>query len=288
MPNDTLSAPSAPKDLSKVFQDKPVAIAGSLVSILIPCCGMLEYTQLCVASVFKHTRAPYELIFLDIGSLDGTADFLAGLAMGLQQVRIEVVRTPTDLGIPTVCRDALDRCRGEFMVLLNNDTIVTRGWVNKLIGLLSTSPAVGVVGPMSNYAVMPQLVETVSYRSGPRKNPPPGDDMVRPLVEAAAVQAFADTLAETNKGKWVHADRLGGFCLMMKREVCKQIMQQGQLDKWTDLSLFDTDILSTKAKQYGYNLAVCRDVFIHHFGTRTFAHGSPAAQAISGNAQPAA
>ena len=44
---------------------------GSLVSIIIPCCGMLEYTRLCVPSVLKHSRQPFELIFLDIGSLDG-------------------------------------------------------------------------------------------------------------------------------------------------------------------------------------------------------------------------
>ena len=249
---------------------------------------MLEYTQMCVPSILKHTRTPYELIFLDIGSLDGTAEYLTGLATGLQQVRIEVVRTPSDLGIPKACRDALERCRGEFIVLLNNDTILTRGWANKLISLLSMSPAVGLAGPMSNYAAMPQLVETVSYRSGPRKNPQPGDDpAVLPLMDAAAIQTFADGLAESNKGKWLHADRLGGFCLMMKREVCKRMMQQGDLDKWTDLGLFDTDILSAKAKQFGFNLAVCRDVFVHHFGTRTFAHGSPATAAAAGNGQPA-
>ena len=78
-----------------------------------------------------------------------------------------------------------------------------------------------------------------------------------------------------------HVDRLDGFCLMMKREVFKRLDQQGELNKLTDLSLFDTDILSTKAEQLGYNLAVCRDLFIHHFGTRTFAHRAPAAAAQS-------
>ena len=45
------------------------------------------------------------------------------------------------------------------------------------------------------------------------------------------------------------------------------------LDDWSDLGLFDTDILSAKAREAGFTLAVCRDLFIHHFGTRTFAHG---------------
>jgi hypothetical protein len=53
----------------------PVAVAGTgMVSILIPCCGGLEFTRLCVPSLLRHTRPPFELIFLDIGSLDGTAE----------------------------------------------------------------------------------------------------------------------------------------------------------------------------------------------------------------------
>jgi hypothetical protein len=31
-----------------------------------------------------------------------------------------------------------------------------------------------------------------------------------------------------------------------------------------------------KARRAGYRLAVCRDLFVHPFGTRTFAHGAPA------------
>ena len=47
-----------------------------------------------------------------------------------------------------------------------------------------------------------------------------------------------------------------------------------KLEKWTDLSLFDTDILSVKARQAGFTLACCRDLFVHHFGTRTFSHNT--------------
>jgi GT2 family glycosyltransferase len=70
----------------------------------------------------------------------------------------------------------------------------------------------------------------------------------------------------------VYADRLGGFCLLLKREVLTKIGVE--LEPWTDLSLIDTDIFSTKAKQAGFMLACCRDCFVHHFGTRTFAHGA--------------
>src|SRR5205807_746051 len=129
----------------------PVSAVGPLVSILVPCCGMLEYTKLLVPSMLKHTRPPFELIFVDIGSLDGTAEYLAGVATVHPRMRVEVVRTPTDLGIKDACQEALSRARGDFLVLLNNDTVVTNGWLNQLLGIPSFSPAIGMAGPMSNY-----------------------------------------------------------------------------------------------------------------------------------------
>ena len=159
-------------------------------------------------------------------------------------------------------------------MLLNNDTVVTNGWLNQLSAWSTLSPAVGMVGPMSNYAAPPQLVETVPYRVGPKKRGQLdgryGTSEV--LVNVDAVEAFARDFRQKNSGKWVETERLGGFCLLVKKEA---LIKMGPLDPWTDLSLFDTDILSAKARQAGYTLAVCRDLFVHHFGARTFASGAP-------------
>jgi GT2 family glycosyltransferase len=253
----------------------PVSVLAppGLVSVLVPCCGQLEYTKLCVPSLLTHSRSPFELIFLDIGSLDGTAEYLAGVKAAAT-TRIEILRTPTDQGIKTLIGEALATARGEFIALLNNDAVVTELWLDQLIGLITMSPTVGMVGPMSNYAAPPQLVETVPYRIGPKKiqrlSGVTSTEEV--LVDISAVGAFARQYREQNFKKWIEVDRLGGFCLLLKREVLTKI---GSLEQWTDLSLFDSDILSLKARQKGFTLACCRDLFIHHFGTRTFAHGAP-------------
>src|SRR5271157_940390 len=90
----------------------PVAVVGPLVSILVPCCGMLEYTKLLVPSLLRYTRPPFEIIFLDIGSLDGTVEYLAGVATVHSLVRVEVVRRPTDLGIKDACHEAIGKAKG--------------------------------------------------------------------------------------------------------------------------------------------------------------------------------
>jgi GT2 family glycosyltransferase len=246
-----------------------VAVAAPLVSIVVPCCGMLEYTKLCVPNVLRWSREPIELIFIDIGSLDGTAEYLAGLRDGLQgRIRVEVCRAATDLEIGDICKEAMEKARGEFVCLLNNDTVVGPSWLEGLTGLARMSEAHGLVGPMSNCAAPPQLVETVPYRMARR-----GARAGEPLVDVQAVQRFAREFHGQFEGKWMQAKRLGGFCLLIKRAVLKRI--GAGLDRWTDLGLFDTDILSAKARQEGFVAVVARDLFVHHFGTRTFAHGAP-------------
>ncbi len=249
------------------------AVAGpGLVSLLIPCCGQLEYTRLCVPSVLKHSRPPFELLFLDIGSLDGTAEYLAGVAAAAS-VRVEVVRAPADADIPAACAEAVERAAGEFLCLLNNDCLVPPGWLEQLTALATMSFGMGLAAPMSNYAADPQRVETVPYRVGPKRGTRGrGSGSGEWLVDPSAVYAFAREFRDQNKGKWFETDRLGGFCLLLKRAVLEKI---GPLDR-EGLGLFDTDALSVKARQAGYLLGVCRDLFVHHFGTRTFAHGAPA------------
>jgi GT2 family glycosyltransferase len=247
-----------------------IASPSSLVSIIIPCCGMLEYTKLCVPSVLRCSPDTIELIFIDIGSLDGTAEYLAGLRDGLaNRIRVEVCRAAVDDNISAACKDALKRAHGDYVCLLNNDTVVIPGWVDGMIGLTRLSPAYGMVGPMSNYAAPPQLVETVPYRIGPKKGAHPSD----PLVDINAVQRFAHEFRVRDPGKWIQVDRLGGFCLLIRRSVLDRI--ESKLDEWTNLSLFDTDILSMKPREAGFTLCLCLDLFIHHFGTRTFTHGAP-------------
>ena len=210
---------------------------------------------------------------LDIGSLDGTAEYLAGVKAACQH-RVEIIRTPADLGIREACKDAIAAARGDYLVLLNNDTVVTEGWLNSLINLANLSPTFGMVGPMSNYAAPPQLVEAVPYRMKLKQGKTPRRFGVSDrLLETDAMRSFAAEHREKNKGKWLEADRLGGFCVLLKREALNRIGLVN-LEKWTDMSLFDTDILGTKVRQAGFTLACCRDLFVHHFGTRVFSHGA--------------
>ena len=53
-----------------------------LASIIIPCWNQLEFTRQCIRALKSHTRPPWELIVIDNGSTDHTADYLAGVQDG--------------------------------------------------------------------------------------------------------------------------------------------------------------------------------------------------------------
>ena len=108
---------------------------------------------------------------------------------------------------------------------------------------------------MSNYASPPQWVENVPYKG---------------LEE---MDGFARRWREEHRGQWFTTGKISGFCLLMKRVVYETI---GGLDERFGLGFFDDDDLAIRAQRAGFELAVAHDLFIHHFGSRTFAEKSGA------------
>ena len=129
----------------------------------------------------------------------------------------------------------------------------TRGGKDALDhGCSSSAPPVrpiGLVGPMSNFVAPPQLVENVPYRD---------------VIE---MQRFARRWRDEHRKQWFTVPRLSGFCLLLKRAVYDKI---GGLDERFGLGLFDDDDLAERARRAGFELAVAHDLFVHHFGRRTF------------------
>jgi GT2 family glycosyltransferase len=244
----------------------PAPSPAGLVSIVVPCCGQLEYTRLCVPSLLRHSRQPFELIFLDVGSLDGTREYLDGVAAAATS-RVEVVHSAAESGFRAACAEGLARAQGEFVVWLNNDTIVTDGWLQQLVALAGANEAIGMVGPMSNYAPPQQRVVPAPDRIVARSGGSTLGERTVPgqVVDTRALDRFAHDWREPLKGQWFEVERLGGFCLLIKRPVLRAV---SLFDEGSDSGTFDADALSWKVRQLGYRCVCCRDLFVYHFGSR--------------------
>src|SRR5439155_21516592 len=119
----------------------------------------LTYTRLCLQSVLRHTQPPYEVMLVDNGSTDDTPAYLEEMRTQPGPERVQVIRNPTNVGFPAGCNQALARAQGQYLVFLNNDTIVTDGWLDRLTAWsVHDWPTVGLVGPVTNYAAPPQQI----------------------------------------------------------------------------------------------------------------------------------
>ena len=229
-----------------------------LASVIVPCFNQREFTRLCVSALVHNTRRPWELIVVDNGSTDGTGPYLEGVR-DAAPMPVEIITNSANRGFPAACNQGLKAARGDYLVLLNNDAVVTHDWLDQLIALAESDPKIGLTGPMSNYAAPPQLVENVPY------------------ADLDAMHRFAGHWREAHRGQWFTTSKLSGFCLLMKRRVLEAI---GGLDERFGLGFFDDDDLALRARQAGFTLAVAHDLFVHHFGSRTFAGAEIDAEAL--------
>ena len=62
-------------------------------------------------------------------------------------------------GYTFAANQGLRAATGGYVVLLNSDTIVTLGWVEKLVACAESDPAIGLVGPLSNTASWQSIPE---------------------------------------------------------------------------------------------------------------------------------
>jgi GT2 family glycosyltransferase len=211
-----------------------------VASIIILGWNQVEYTRMCVESVQRYTDVPYELILVDNGSHDGTADYFRSVPSAT------VIVNEANRGFAGGNNQGIEAARGEYVVLLNNDTIITKGWLRRLIAHAAAD--VGLVGPMSNY------VATRAQR-------------VAAEYTLEQLQKFAVLHARKHADEAVRTDFLSGFCWLVRREVFERI---GLLDEKFALGGYEDNDFCRRAAGAGYALVLARDVFIHHFGSKSF------------------
>lgn len=240
--------------------------ADQLVSVIMTCSGQLEYSRLSVPRMLRFSRRPFEFLFIDVGSLDGTAEFLAGVAAA-EPMPVAILRPRRETDLPGAYREAVKQARGESLVFLANDTLVTESWLDGLVTTANRLATIGMVGPMANYAPARQAVDGVPYRLGKAKEFNAWSDVANSIpVEAhKPVDDFARSWRSQHAGRWSEVEQLGGFCLLVKREV---FQGADLIDPQSQRGYFEVDAWSERARQAGYLLACSEETFVHHFGTR--------------------
>lgn len=119
-------------------------IKKDLVSIIMPCWNKLEFTKQCMDAVDQNTDDwPFEFIVVDNGSTDGTKEFIES---SKYKMNGQYIRNEVNKGYAIANNQGAKVAKGNFILLLNNDTIVTKGWLSAMMNVFSEEKAVGAVG----------------------------------------------------------------------------------------------------------------------------------------------
>ena len=238
---------SAPLDLYRsrslhtIVDVRPAA--PSLSSIVTLSWNAPLYTELAIESIKNVTRSPYEIIIIDNGSDEETRRRLGAIE------GVRVIYNDINTGFAHGCNQGIAAARGDHVVLLNNDVIVTDGWLEALLDVQRKHPAVGITAPRSNKIAGTQQIDDVPY------------------TNLLLMRFFAADRDERLRGRWNRTGRVIGFCMCIAREVIDEI---GGLDTRYGLGNFEDDDFCLRSRAAGYEIGVCEDSFIHHFGSISF------------------
>lgn len=220
------------------------------VDIIIPIYNALDYLKECLDSIRMHTDLSLDrVIMID----DCSPDPLVWPWVEQQKSEnIIVMQNEHNLGFSgTINRGISMSCRD--VILLNTDTVVTSGWVDKICRCAYSDPDIATVTPFSNAATICSIPQYLADNTIPHNL---GPDYYNTIVEKTSIRRYPRISVAV------------GFCMYIKREVIDLI---GVFDAQTfQLGYGEENDFCWRASEMGYSHRLCDDTFIYHKGTASF------------------
>jgi GT2 family glycosyltransferase/glycosyltransferase involved in cell wall biosynthesis len=218
-----------------------------LVSILIVTYNCREFLRPCLDSILRNGEYPnYEVIVVDNHSSDGTEEILSQYVPADPRIRIHVF--PENLGFAGANNQAARLSRGDYLLLLNPDTIVTPGWIHRLMRVFETHPTAGIAAPVTNFSGNETKID-VDYS------------------DLATLDRFARSNAGSHSGECFEVSVAPLLCALVR---CELWLSLGGLDESFRVGTFEDDDFSLRVRRAGLKVLVAKDCFIHHFGNGSF------------------
>lgn len=205
----------------------------SVCDIIIPIWNQRERTERCLESLLRHADSSIRLILIDNGSKPPTRDWLQAFAPR-SRVPIQILRNSKNLGFIKAVNQGIRAARSPWICLLNNDTIVTDGWLAEMTRVAEADPRIGLVNPTSN---------SLGFHAG--KTP---------------LEEYARAL-RTQAGRWTELTTALGFCLLAHRTLFDRI---GLLDEQFGMGNFDDDDLSRRTREAGLLCVRAAAAYVYH------------------------
>ena len=218
-----------------------------LVSVITLTFNGLEYTRKFFHYLLKNTQENFEVIVVDNGSTDGTKKYLRELKSRCSFIK--VLENSENLGFAKGNNQGMAVARGRYFMVINNDVLVPKGWMERMVKPFEIDDSIGLVGCLSNNASGFQTLKDVPY------NDP--DDF----------EEYAEKVADSWGNRYTPRRRIAGFAMMINRRLYEAI---GGFDEDFGIGNFEEDDYCVRAFRAGFKIVVAEGVFMHHFGRATF------------------
>lgn len=215
------------------------------LSIIIVSYNTKQLLADCINSIEKNLyNFSYEIVVVDNNSADGSIDMLKE-----EYSHVGLIANNYNAGFAKANNQGLELCSGEYILLLNSDTIVMKNAITRLVDFMGSHSDTAICGPKLLNSDMtlqlpcrrgfPRLINSVSYFSG----------ISRLFPKSRIFGSYLMTYMDSGINHEV--DAVSGACLLIRRKVLSQI--GGLLDEAFFMHFEDID-LCYRAKKSGYKV----------------------------------
>jgi GT2 family glycosyltransferase len=220
--------------------DQAIRNSWPRASIIVLTHDNLAFSRLCLTSILENTEYPnFELIVVDNASTDGTVEELQRVAGRLPNIKL--ILNDYNAGFGPGNNQGLAAATGEILVLLNNDTVVPRGWVTRLARHLDDA-ALGLIGPATNRSCNEAQVDI-------------------PYQTYGEFQAVARNQGEQHERERFPIRMPMMFCVAFRRDSYERL---GPLDERYEIGMFEDEDYAMRAKAERLQVAWTPEVYVHH------------------------
>jgi GT2 family glycosyltransferase len=248
--------PEAADPVLRVDAPAPAAPLGAQArrrrtTVVIPIHNGAEVAVACLASVLASGLTGAVILVVDDGSTD--PELVARLDELAGHRKIKLLRHAKALGFPAAANAGMQASPGRDVVLLNSDTLVPPGWLDRLRDAAYSARDIGTATPLSNDATI------LSYPGTAGTNPVPGQSETSRL-DRLARRANAGAVIDIPVGI--------GFCLFLRRD-CLNAVGLFRTDRFAQGYGEEND-LCLRARALGWRNVAAAGVFIGHMGGTSF------------------
>jgi GT2 family glycosyltransferase/glycosyltransferase involved in cell wall biosynthesis len=230
------------------------------VDVIVCVYNALEDVRRCLESVFRRLTSYTRVIIVNDGSDEPTSAYLRSCA-SRHGDDVVLVEHPENRGYTRSVNTGMRASSADYVILLNSDTIVTPGWVQRIVACGESDPRIGIVGPLSNAA---------SWQTVPVLLNEEGTFCINSLPEGHSVESLGAIVAASSARAYPRLPFINGFCFAVKRAVADAV---GEFDAESfPRGYGEENDYCLRARAAGFTLAVADDAYVFHAKSKSFGH----------------